>query len=207
MSLALLANTAPRIITILNANPGVWSTSVSGSVGAFPLDSEILAAELEADEWVATRCYFQSGNKSLKTPFATVSSNLVHKDPLPQFHGDPLKAEYSNDGATWNMAVRAAHPDDITNAVANEGYIQTGAFDFLYNMDSGVVLTSAAFVRITYPQYTRTSILQCNKNEESAIVFRSVAILAKHASPALFEKYEALAEAERARIINGGMSQ
>jgi hypothetical protein len=204
MSLALLANTAPRIISILGANPGVWSTTVSGKVGAFPADNEITAAQLEADEWIATQCYFQSYNRSLRQPFLTTAT-IVNRDPIPQFHGGALAlVEYSGDNVNWFPAQKE-DAKDVIAAFGLEGYVQTGAYDHLYAINEGKFLSTASYNRITYPVYTRSSVLQCNKNEESLIVFRSVAILAKNASPALFAEYDQKAETERQRIIQEGM--
>lgn len=205
MALALLANTSKRIVAILGANPGVWSGSVSTNVGAFPDDNEILAATLEADEWVATQGYFQSVNETLSDAFDTLSSNLVNGDNVPFHHGRISKVEVSQNGSTWTAAVvEAQHEDDILNANANETYVQGGAFDFLWKIARGRFWTTAPFGRITYPEYTRTSVLQCNKNEESLIVFRAVAILAKNASPALFDYYDQKANAGLQQLIQDG---
>lgn len=203
MALALLANTSKRIVSILGANPGVWSGNVSGNVGAFPSDDEILAATLEADEWVATQGYFQSVNQTLAKPFETVSGNLGHNDPLPFHHGKWSLVELSANEVTWVVGIRTDR-DAIINAVATESYIQTGAFDHLYAIDDGQFFTTQNFGRITHPAYVRTNVLQCDKNEESLISFRSVAILAKNASPALFDYYDKKAEAELNRLIADG---
>jgi hypothetical protein len=201
MALALLANTSPRLISLLGANPGVWSATVSGDVGAFPTDAEILAAQLEADEWVAVECYFQSVNQSLSTPFED-TVDLVHNDSIPYYRGKLSRVEL---GATdnWKPGIRT-DKDAIINAVANESHIETGAFDFLYALEDNVFFTTAIGGRVTLPTYTRTSILQCNKNEESLIIFRAAAILVRNASPALFDKYQANAEVGRKQIIEDG---
>lgn len=203
MVLALLANTAPRIVAILGAYPGVWSPTVSGNVGAFPSDAEILAATLEADEWVATRCYFQSSNGSLAEPFEE-TQQLGQSDPIPFHHGKHTKIELSANEVTWVDGIKV-DKDAVINALATETYVQAGAYDFLYSLDDNQFRTTQNFGRVTYPVYTRTSILQCNKNEESLIIFRAVAILVKHASPALFDKYEMMAEAGRKELIEDGV--
>ncbi len=202
MALALLANTAPRIIAILGANPGVWSPNVSGRVGAFPSDPEILAATLEADEWVVTQCYFQSKNASLSEGF-DVTQQLGQSDPLPFHHGKHSKIELSANEATWVDGIRT-DKDSVINAKAIESYVESSAFDFLYSLDDNQFRTTQNFGRITYPEYIRTSVLQANKNEESLIIFRAVAILAKNASPALFDKYDGFAELGRKQIVEDG---
>lgn len=204
MALALLANTAPRIVAILGANPAIWSGTVSGDVGAFPDDDEILAATLEADEWVATQGYFNSVNETLADAFDTVSANLVNGDNVPFHHGKWSKVELSQNGTTWTAVATESKLDDILNATANESYIQSGAFDHLYAIAKGRFWTTSPFGRVTYPEYTRTSVLQCNKNEESLIVFRAVAILAKNASPALFDYYDRKANEGLARLVADG---
>ena len=293
MTLALLANTAPRIVAILGANPGsAFSGSVgtgSNAVGAFPSDAEILAATLEADEWVATQGYFQSINKTLSAPFDTVSTPIRPGVAVPFHHGDisqvqvtktvleftsanvdtgddtiavaghglvdgdlvtfltlgalptglvaatdyyvirvtsgsfKLATTYANAIAgtainltavgsgtsfalQWQNAVKAQSADDVLAARAEgDAYVQDGAFDYLYNIDDGILYTPAEYGRVTYPLYTRTSVLQCDKNEESLIVFRAVAILAKNASPALFEYSDQKANDGIERIVKDGV--
>lgn len=205
MALALLANTAPRIIAILNANPGTFSATVSGNVGAFPTDAEILAATLEADEWVATQCYFQSVNESLTAAFDIVSGQLGNGDQIPFHHGRYSKVEVSPDEVAWSIGVRAQSRDDVIQSREIESYIGVGSADFLYWTERGhIFLGMGAVARVTYPEYTRTALLQCNKNEESLIVFRAVATLAKNASPALFEYYSGKADAGQQQIISEG---
>lgn len=283
MALALLANTAPRILQILNAAPpGTFSATVATSpvVGAFPTDAEILAAELEADEMVATQGYFQSVNDSLANPFNVTSSPGVSGDSVPQHHGDLSKVElstavllippasintttdvitYSNHGlhtgdvVTWILGTGGVIPtsdsptlavatnyyaivltsstfklarsyanafapvavditsqgtaplflipwkvgiktnvDAVLNAIAvGDTYVGAGAFDSLYAPADGNMYTTADFWRVVYPDYVRTSVLQCNKNEETLIIATAVRILTKNASPAPFASWAA----------------
>ncbi len=94
----------------------------------------------------------------------------------------------------WVIGVEAKDIDDITNA--NNGvaaYVgggtDDGSYDFLYKPADGLLYTLATYWRVTYFEYTQTSVLQCSQNETWLIVFTAAAILAKNASPALFELY------------------
>ena len=206
MALALIANVKSRVIAILNANPGVWSSSVSGTVGAFPSDSEIDLAALQADEWVATQCYFQSVNASLSRPFKTTTA-ISNGDSVPFHHGNVSQVELSPNNSTWDQGVMAQSRDDIVQAAALETYFGTGAADFLYYLDptDGHFYTTSPFARITYPIYTRTAALQCDANEEALIADKAVSLLMKHASPALFAEYDQKAERGRQHIIQDGV--
>lgn len=205
MALATLANVLPRVISILGAKPGAWGATVSGDVGAFPSDTEINNAALEADEWVVTQGYFQSVNDALSSGFETTATGLMNGGNVPFHHGKAVKVEVSQDNTTWNAnTAEAAHIDDIKNARANEALIGDGYFDHLYKIDGGDIWMTAPYARVTYPVYTRTSVLQANQNEESLVVFRTVAILAKNASPALFEYYNTKADEGLRMLIQDG---
>lgn len=206
MALALLANVLPRVISILNANPGVWSSTVSGNVGSFPSDAEILAAVLESDEFVATQCYFQSANKQLSAAFDAPFGPLQNGDQLPFSHGGVSKIFVTPPGpALPYHLIKAQSLDDILQAIATSGYYDGGSpLDYLYWLEDGHLYTTATDVEGIAPIYTRTSVLQCDRNEESLIVFRAVANLAKNASPALFEYYSGKADAGQQQIIAEG---
>ena len=287
-----------RLIALLNANPGVWSASVSTDVGAFPTTTEIDAAIFEADSIVCVDGYFQSVNDSLANHFGVTSSPLgssdnvpFHKGTLnkvevaksvnslsqasitvgtdlitcPSVHGlttgdiitwklisgalpttSPVFAEGANYYAVvissltlkvartladalaatpvvaditvaptgqylligWQIGVEAKNIDDITNAIAvGDSYVQSGAFDALYKEDSGVIYTPATYARVTYPEYIKDSgltTLQANETETTLLIFTAAAILAKNASPALFEYYQGLSQAGIQQIVNDG---
>lgn len=206
MALATIANVKSRVIAILNASPGVWSSTVSGTVGAFPSDSEIDLAVLNADEWVATQCYFQSANASLSQPFETTTA-ILNGDSVPFHHGNVSQVELSADNIAFTQGVMAQSRDDIVQAAAIETYFGAGAADFLYFLDptDGHFYTTSTYARITYAIYTRTSALQCDADEESLIVAKAVSLLMKHASPALFAEYDQHAERGRQQIIQDGI--
>ena len=205
MALALLADVKEDVIAMLNANPGVWSSSVSGNVGAFPSDAEIEQRIFEADALVATTGYFQSVNDSLANPFFAVSGNLSYGDDYPQHHGTINKVEVSNDGTNWTIGVEAKSLDDITTALAvGEAYVGAGAYDFLYKLDNGQFYSTSTYGRVTYPQYVQTSLLQCNQNEASLVALMACKLLAKNASPALFETYAAQADAGILQLVQDG---
>ena len=204
MATAQLSNVLPRVIAILNANPGAWSPSVSGTVGAFPSDDEILAAVLEADEWVATQCYFQSANGALAAPFATTTS-ISNGMPLPFHHGKVVTVELSNDNAAWHHGIEAASSDDIVNARAALAYVQPDAWNFLFSVANNEFFTTAPYARVTYNIYQRTTALQCDQNEETLIIAKAVELLTKNASPAPFAVYAQMAAAGQAALIRDGV--
>lgn len=292
MALALLANTAPRINAILGANPGVWSASVSGTVGAFPDISEITAASLEADGELITRGYFNSVNAALAQPFMAACSPLLNGGQIP-FHygnygmvevahtvktfttgsvntttdeitassngfqtGDPIsffgpsgvpsplvadQTYYAIAGSSQNTFQVAATPadaangtavnltsqgsgtmtvvkwqggqeaesiDDIKNALAvGNSYVESGAFNYLWKVDSGNLYHAAAWGRVEIPTYNRTTALQANKTDEPIIIALAVKLLTKNASPAMFQEWGAIAEAGIQSIIRDGMYQ
>jgi hypothetical protein len=82
-----------RLISLLGANPGVWTSTVSGFVGAFPSNSEIQQACLEADSIVAVQGYAQSANDSLANPFQVTTAPSASRDPVPFHHGELSKVE------------------------------------------------------------------------------------------------------------------
>ena len=263
-----------RVISILNANPGVWSASVSTDVGAFPDDAEILAAILEADSIICTEGYFQSVNDAMANQFAVTTAPLADQDSIPFHKGTINKVEVSKSSQTfvrtsgnvftaaahglttgqlvslvttgvsadlpdplatftnywviylsantfslasslsnalaaspipitdagtgtstiiaWQIGVEARNIDDVTNATAvGETYVNTtGAFDFLYKEDSGVIYTPATYARVTYPEYVSNGATpRCNQNETTLLVATAVRILVKNASPAPFEAW------------------
>jgi hypothetical protein len=91
-----------RTIQILNANQSAYATTVSGSVGAFPYDQEIIDAIFESDEFICNYGYFQSANDSLATPFNVTTAPLADQDPIPFHHGTITKAEVSINTVTFS---------------------------------------------------------------------------------------------------------
>lgn len=199
MALAVLNNIKQRVIALLNANPGVWSTTVSGTVGAFPSDSEILAAILEADEWVAVYGYFQSGNSALTRSFEIVSGLLADGASVPFYHGEPQNVELTSNGTTWIRGVETGL-DDITSLKANSAYVGTDT-QYLYTIENGHIFHTAQNARVSHLQYTRTSAPQCSQNEEMLIIYKAAANLTKNASPALFEVYQGEADKGLAMLL------
>lgn len=203
MAVVVLDDVKKRVIAILGANPGVWSTTVSGTVGAFPSDAEILEAILEADEWVVNMCYLQSVNPELTQGFIT-SSAVANGGAVP-FHHGKLDNVTVDTGSGFVKAIEARNIDDITNASGTDTYVGAGSTGFLYKIENGnFYSTASGGGTITYPLYTRTSVPQCNQNETALLVFRTVAILAKNASPALFEYYDNKANQGQQQIIQDG---
>lgn len=277
---AVLADVQERLIALLNANPGVWAATVSGDVGAFPDDDELLAAIFEADSIVCVDGYFQSVNDSLANQFAVTSAPLSSTSSVPFHKGTLNKVEtsisaqaftrtsgniltatahglttgqlvslinvggalpaglalltnywviwlsantfslaaslanaltaspvtLSGDGTgthtviAWQVGVEAKNIDDVTNMIAvGETYINTtGAMDFLYKDDSGVIYTPATYARVTYPEYIKDpglATLQANETETTLLIMTAAAILAKNASPAIFDYYQGLSQA------------
>ena len=103
-----------RVISILNANPGVWSATVSGDVGAFPDDAEILAAILEADSIICVDGYFQSVNDTMANQFGVTTAPLADQDSIPFHKGTINKVEVSVSNQTFtrtsgNILTATAH--------------------------------------------------------------------------------------------------
>lgn len=84
-----------RLIALLNANPGIYSATVSGQVGAFPSQEEINQSLFEADNEVCVRGYLQSANDSLSNPFTVTSPPLADRANIPFHHGNLNKVEIS----------------------------------------------------------------------------------------------------------------
>jgi len=91
----------------------------------------------------------------------------------------------------WQIGVEAQSLDDVTNATAvGNTYVGTDAMDFLYRPQDGQIYTPATYARVTYPEYTRTSALQCRQSEEFLVICGTVSMLVKNASPAPFAYYQ-----------------
>lgn len=96
----------------------------------------------------------------------------------------------------WQIGIEAKSLDDVTNAIAvGDTYVQSGAFDSLYIPQDGQIYTPAVYARVTYPEYTRTAVLQCRQAEEYLVICTTIRMLVKNASSAPFEPY--IAESER----------
>lgn len=108
-----------RVISILNANPGVWSSTVSGEVGAFPSDAEILAAIFEADSNVCTEGYFQSANDAMANHFGVTSAPLADRDNVPFHKGTLNKVEVSKGVSSLSQASITTGTDLITCPAAH----------------------------------------------------------------------------------------
>lgn len=115
MALADLATVKKRLIQLINANPGAWSASVSGTVGAFFSDDEITQACLEADSNVACQGYANSVNDSLANPFQVTTAPFADRDNVPFHHGDLSKVEVSTSTQTFT----AGASNVLTTATAH----------------------------------------------------------------------------------------
>lgn len=279
-ALASLTNVLDQMVSITNANPGIWISTVSGKVGAFPSDAELILAALQSDEQVCVEGYFQSINDSLSNPFTVTSVPLADQDQIPFHHGTLNKVEVTKsvnaltqasitvgtdlittpsahglttgdivtwktisgalptaspilvDGTNyyavvispttlkiartladalaatpsvidltvaptgsylllgWQIGVEADSLDSVTNAIAvGDAYVGAGSFDFLYRPQDGQIYTPAAFARVTYPEYIRTSALQARQAEEFLVTCGAIRKLVKNASPAPFSAY------------------
>lgn len=104
----------------------------------------------------------------------------------------------------WQTGTEAESVDDITNAIANGTYVQVGAFDFLFKIDSGTFYHPAAYGRIELPSYTRTSVLQANQADEILLAALAIKYVTRNASPAPFEFYSQMADAGLMAIIRDG---
>lgn len=90
--------------------------------------------------------------------------------------------------ATLIRGIRELHADSIVAAqAAGKSYVQQDAFDHLYAIENGRFYTTAQFGLIFYPEYTRTSELQCSQNESALLVATTVRLLRRNASPAPFD--------------------
>lgn len=206
-----------RVVSVLNANPGTYSATVSGEVGAFPSDTEITEAIMEAEAEVVVEAYFQSINPDLTAEFNTVSDNLSNGADVPFHHGEVSLVELSATGQRpWIVGVEAQSMDDITAAIATEGYVQNGAYDFIYKMFGGQFFTPAAKGRLTYPlyergvrigpapDYTRTYYLQVDENETYLMVCTTIKNLVKNASPAPFVSYLSESVRGKQQLVTDG---
>lgn len=208
MATALLADVKPRIIEILNANPGVWSDTVSGDVGAFSHDQEISQAIFEAEEKIAVEGYFQSVNQSLAAPFLTYTPDLVSNQRIPAMRGGYRAVELKEIAGVWRRGIEAKHVDDITNAAAvGTSYVGANSFNFLYKIADGKIYTTSGFARIEYPEYTRTAVLQINRAEEFLLIATTIRLLTKNSSPVPFEYYSGESQRGIQQLISDGMYQ
>ena len=114
VALASITNVSKQVISVLNANPGVFSATVSGTVGAFPDLAEITLAILQADEQVCVEGYFQSSNDALSNPFAVVSAPLADQDQVPWHRGTLNKVEVSKAVLPLTQAAVNTTTDIIT---------------------------------------------------------------------------------------------
>lgn len=105
---------------------------------------------------------------------------------------------------TWQTGTEAESVDDITNAIAVGTYVQAGAFDFLYKIDSGTFYHPAQYGRVELPSYTRTTTLQANQADEILISALAIKYLTRNASPTPFEKWTAIADEGMQMIIRDG---
>lgn len=294
MSLALLANTDPRIVAILNAAPGTaWASSVSGQVGAFPSQSEITAASLEADGILINEGYFNSVNNTLAQPFMTPTAALAKGQKIPQHRGNIGRVEVARSVKTfttggvntstdvittsanhgfrlgepisffgpsgvpggltadqtyyaipavtqtqfqvatsvanaiagtyvdltsigagtmtvvaWQGGVEAKHVDDVKQAIElADTYVETGALNYIWKMDQGVIWHASDYARVEIPSYTRTTALQANREDEPIIIAIAIKLLTKHASPAAFKDWAVIADEGLQSIIRDGSYQ
>jgi hypothetical protein len=115
-ALANITNVTEQVVSVLNANPGVWSDTVSGEVGAYPSIDELNLAILQGDEQVCTEGYFQSVNDSLSNPFAVTSAPLADQDQVPFHHGALNKVEVSKSVLSLTQAAISTSTDIITYA-------------------------------------------------------------------------------------------
>lgn len=105
----------------------------------------------------------------------------------------------------WQQGDEAESLADITNAAAGvAAYVNAGAFDHLYKIDSGNFYTPARWGRIETPQYFRSGRLQANREDEPIIASYAVSLLTKNASPALFSEHQTKAENWMNQIIRDG---
>lgn len=97
MALADITVVKTRLIALLNANPGTYTSTVATSpvVGSFPSDLEITQACLEADSNIACQGYANSVNDSLANPFQVTTAPFSDRDNVPFHKGDLSKVEVS----------------------------------------------------------------------------------------------------------------
>lgn len=147
MALADLTAVKKRLIQLLNANPGTWSASVSGDVGAFFSDEELTQACLEADEWIATRGYFPSVNGRLSVAFEVTSSPLSDGGDLPFGHGDLSKVEVAKSVNALTQASITVGTDLVATPTAHG--LSTGDIVTWLLVSGALPTTSPVFVANT----------------------------------------------------------
>lgn len=113
-TVADITDVKERLIALLNANPGIWSATVSGDVGAFPDDDEIAAAIFEADSIVCVDGYFQSVNDAMANHFGVTSAPLGNTDNIPFHKGTLNKVEVSKSVNSLTQASITTGTDLIT---------------------------------------------------------------------------------------------
>jgi len=209
MALALLANTSPRLIQLLNANRGSYSSSIgtgATGIGAYPFQQEIVDAQIEADGLLITQGYFQTAKSPLRNRFLTQSANLADGDKLPEFDGLIGKCEWSSNGSAWRASDLAKSKADVTEARQNGSYVGAAAFYGLHWFDEqeGYIFHTSPFFRLFYPSYTKTAVLQANENHVPAIIAGALMLLYKDSSNAMHEFYTNLWEAMLARVVSSG---
>lgn len=135
---------------------------------------------------------------SLATSYANAVAGI------PVVISDPGSG--TNTLISWVIGVEANDIDDITNMVqVGEAYIGSGTADFLFKEDSGVIYTPATYARVTYPEYTKTSAMQCNETEKTLAICLAIKLLVKNASPAPFEAYAAEADRGLQQLVQDGV--
>lgn len=209
MALALLASVLPRLQQLLNRNRLAYTTTGAqggNAQGAFRFDQEIVDAAINADGHIITEAYFHAPT-SLRKRFFVQSANLAHGEQLPEFKGLRGKAEWSTDGVTWSQSQDTMTADDVLDAVRSGSYVSATAFRgrHFFDESSAVILHTSPFFRFEYPAYTKTTVLQCLEQHESAIIARAISLLYKDSSNVAFEWYSKIADAYEDRIISGHM--
>lgn len=152
-----LTDVKERLIALLNANPGVWSASVSTDVGAFPSQSEIDAAIFEADSIVCVDGYFQSVNDAMANHFGVTSGPLGNTDNVPFHKGTLNKVETS----ISNQAFIRLSGNTLT---ASAHGLATGQLVSLYNVGGALptglaALTNYWVIRLTADDFSLASSL------------------------------------------------
>lgn len=156
-TVADITDVKERLIALLNANPGIWSATVSGDVGAFPDDDEIAAAILEADSIVCVDGYFQSVNDAMANHFGVTSAPLGNTDNIPFHKGTLNKVEVSISNQTFTRT-----SGNILTAVAHG--LTTGQLVSLINVGGALptglaALTNYWAIRLTADTFSLASSL------------------------------------------------
>lgn len=161
---ATIDNVAQRVIAILNANPGVWTNEVSGTVGAFPDTAEIHQAALEADGELITKGYFNSINNALAEPFMGFCPILRQSSRIPTHYGNLGKVELSKSHGivtSFNSGTDSVNLTPVSNLV-------TGAPLSFYVAGAGVMPTGLTEYTTYYAIGTGTSIQLAATPEDAA---------------------------------------